>query len=242
MPSAGRVLRALLRTGRRFFTLIGIVVTAIILWLLAGWPIGIDGWLNASQPPEPAEVIVCLAAGTTTGNLPTDDGWRRIHTTVQLFLDGFAPRVVFSGGGSARVSEAEAYAAAGRWMGIPVDVIGLDVGPGSTAEHPASLLRGGHVRKDARILLVTSPMHSRRTLAVFRKQGFTRVRIVTNWHTVAAAARIQGPPAASAHPGFVRSEKKYDDPLFRLRYRVQDLLIGLREVAAITAYWWRDEL
>ena len=66
-----------------------------------------------------ARAIVCIAGGMSGQNLPLEDGWERVYTAVQLQADGFGPTIVFSGGGTAQISEAEVYAEAARWLGAP---------------------------------------------------------------------------------------------------------------------------
>jgi len=51
--------------------------------------------------------------------MPTEDGWQRIYTSVQVYLDGYAPKIVFSGGGTEKLTEAEVYAKAASWIGGP---------------------------------------------------------------------------------------------------------------------------
>ncbi|MEX2660517.1 MAG: hypothetical protein WD227_01255, partial [Vicinamibacterales bacterium] len=55
------------------------------LWLVAGLPLGIDGWLNVASAPTPADAIVCIGGGTASNDLPTSDGWQRVYTTTQLY-------------------------------------------------------------------------------------------------------------------------------------------------------------
>ena len=78
--------------------------------------------------------------GFDRGNLPTDDGWGRIYTAVQLYFDGFGRKIVFTGGGTGRVSEAEVYAEAARWLGLSEEDAVLDPGPNQTSEHPKNIL------------------------------------------------------------------------------------------------------
>jgi uncharacterized SAM-binding protein YcdF (DUF218 family) len=238
------MMKKLARAGRILLTVTGAVSLLTVGWLLTGWPLGVDAALNVSEPPRQADMIVCIGAGTTGGSLPTDDGWSRIFTASQLFLDGYAPVVVFSGRGSEQLSEAEVYARAAEWLGVPRRAIRIDAGPGSTAEHPASLLRPevAQIRRDSRLLLVTSALHSRRTLLTFRKQGFTSVQVVSSWRARATGGRSPVLAAPSTVSDYRPSGKSYGDPLFRLRYRSHTLLSALREWAAIAAYWWRGDV
>jgi uncharacterized SAM-binding protein YcdF (DUF218 family) len=214
-----------------------------LLWLLAGLPLGIDGWLNVASTPTPADAIVCIGGGTTSGDLPTADGWQRVYTTTQLYLDRFAPLVIFTGRGNAKVSEAEAYADAARWLGVPREATRLDPLPASTAEHPESLLRSleGHITRESRLLLVTSNIHSRRVLLTFRKHGFTNVTVVSHYQ-----ARIRPVESrrteVSALPAFQSDNKRYDDPLFTLGQRSSLLFSALREWVAIAIYRLQGKL
>lgn len=227
------------RAVRIVLSVIGAASLLLTLWLWRGWPLFIDAWLNVSQPPVQANAIVCVAGGTSSMNLPIDEGWRRIYTAVQLFADGYAPLVVFSGRGTTSMSEAEIYRDAAVWLGLPEDAAILDPLPASTADHPMTVLKVPGIAKDHRLLLVTSPLHSRRVLLTFHKQGFTDVRVVS-------AYRAKNPPPAlarhgrtSAIEGYSPSGRRYDDPLRRLSNRAGELIGSLRELAAIGWYWWR---
>ncbi|MEX2662740.1 MAG: YdcF family protein [Vicinamibacterales bacterium] len=237
-------MKKLARVGRILLAVTGGMTLLIVGWLLTDWPLGVDAPLNVSEAPRPADVIVCIGAGTTQGSLPTDDGWARIFAASQLYLDGYAPVVVFSGRGSEKLSEAEVYARAAEWLGVPRPAIRIDTGPGSTAEHPVSLLRPqvAQITRDTRMLLVTSALHSRRTLLTFRKQGFTSVQVVSSWHARATGGRSPVLAAPSTVTDYSPSGKSYGDPLFRLRQRSQTLLIALREWVAIAGYWWRGDV
>ena len=86
----------------------------LVAWLLLGWPLIVDGWLDASEPPVPADAIVCIGGGVTSPNLPTEDGWQRIYTAVQLSAAGYAPVVVFLGPSAEALHEGRAFE--GRWQ------------------------------------------------------------------------------------------------------------------------------
>jgi uncharacterized SAM-binding protein YcdF (DUF218 family) len=245
------------RTGNRVLVILSrwvrvasLLTLAGVLWLAGGGPIGIDRWLDVTQRPVRAEAIVVLGGGATGDNLPLPQGWERIATAARLFTDGFAPVVIFSGAGTERVSEAEVYANAAAWLGIPRSAMMFESTAQSTSDHGHALrgfsLPGGTtIATDTPLLVVTSAFHSRRALMTFARAGFTRVRIVSHY-TTSPAARAANPgavraPAAAGSPAaltntvadYQPSSKRYDDVLFRLAYRTFDLLIGLREVGAI---------
>lgn len=230
---------------------VGLVTVLTVGWLLAGLPLGIDRGLDVVGVPEPADAIVCIGGGTTTGTLPTSEGWHRVYTSAQLHADRLAPIVVFTGRGNDKVSEAEVYADAARWLGVPPEVTRLDPLPASTAEHPATLLKSltGQITRDSRLLLVTSRLHSRRVLLTFRKHGFSNVTVVSDYQATTVPAATDEPALAegarkqvSTLPTFRRDNKRYDDPFFILTHRFAVLFTSLREWAAITAYRLRGQL
>ncbi len=228
----------------------GVLTLAGVIWLAAGWPTGIDEWLDVTESPAPAEAIVVLGGGTNGDNLPLPQGWERISTAARLFADGFAPLVIFSGGGTARVSESEIYANAAAWLGIPRDTMVFEPKAQSTADHGHALKglalpNGSAIATDTPLLVVTSAFHSRRALLAFSRAGFTRVRVISRYQTNPAARAVNRAPAAAPLPsgspaaltntvtGHQPSGKRYDDVLFRLAYRAFDFFIGLREVGAV---------
>ena len=217
------------------------VATALgCVMLIAGGPPVIDRWLNVTSNPIKADAIVCIGGGTISHDIPTADGWQRIHASVQLFADGYAPLVVFTGRGNARVSEAEIYADAAKWLGLPASAIGLDPLPASTAEHPDALLKSldGRISRTTRLLLVTSNLHSRRVLMTFRRRGFTNVTVVSDYVAKNALPLAMRRPA-SALPAFKPDSKNYSDPLFRLAHGSSALFTTLREWAALAVYRMR---
>lgn len=221
----------------------GVASIAAAIWLLAGFPLLVDKWLDVTSAPVPADAIVCIAGGTASHDIPTSEGWQRIHTSVALYADRYAPVVVFTGRGNAKVSQAEIYAGAAAWMGLEREVVRLDPLPASTAEHPDTLLKslGSSITRDSRLLLVTSTLHSRRVLMTFRSRGFHNIRVVSDY---TPKARLPGSKRAesSTLPAFTRDTKRYDDPMIRLTYRSAALFTALREWAALAAYKWRGDI
>lgn len=247
LTGAGHVV---VQVVRRTACVAGLLTLAGLFWLAGGGPTGIDRWLDVTQPPIDAAAIVVLGGGTNGDNLPLPQGWERLTTASRLFSDGFAPIVIFSGGGTSRVSESEIYANAAAWLGIPRSAMVFEPKAQSTADHGFALRGlalpdGTVITTDMPLLVVTSAFHSRRALMAFHRAGFTRVRVVSR-HTADPEARVRanapvGPPPPPDSPaaltntvaGHQPSGKVYGDVLFRLAYRAFDFFIGLREVGAV---------
>lgn len=217
----------------------GVVFVAGTIWMAAGGPLFFDRLLIKNEPPQKADYIVCVTGGISADCLPGEDGWRRIYTAVQLYLDGYAPKIIFSGGGPEKVTEAEIYAEAAGWLGCPPEAIFFEPGASSTADHPSFLLRCGRpdLTKEARLNIVTTPLHSRRTAGVFRKAGFTQVRVVSEYK----ARKVSDPAVVrslrvSRFPEHIASGKRYDDVFNRLKWGTNTLFTSLREVAALISY------
>lgn len=217
----------------------GLVTTVGIVWMALNWPIFFDRLLIESGTPIEADYIVCVTGGLYSDYLPTEDGWRRIYTSVQLYLDGYAPKIVFSGGGGERVTEAEVYAEAAAWLGCPAADILFEPGASSTAEHPRRLLQLSHlnISKYTSLNIVTTPLHSRRTAGVFKKAGFTNYRLVTKY----SARKSKDPIVVrslreSRFAEFQPNDKSYDDIFNRLKWRTGHFFSSLRELAALVSY------
>lgn len=230
-------MRSALKLVWRLFVAVSVITFLAVVWVVGGGPLYVDRWLNVTEPPVPSAAIVVLAGGTV-GNLPLPQGWDRLTAASNLFTDKFAPVVVFSGGGTSKIAEAEIYANAGAWLGIPRDAMVFESKAQSTADHGTALLNvrlpdGRPIATDTPLLVVTSTFHSRRALYAFHRAGFTRVRIVSTYTPRRPAPA--GTPGAltSSIPTHKPSGKSYNDILFRTAYRAFDLFIGLREVGAI---------
>jgi uncharacterized SAM-binding protein YcdF (DUF218 family) len=210
-----------------------------LLWMWAGWPIFIDRLLIRSDKPEPADYIVCVGGGMGGNNLPTDAGWPRIYTAVQLYFDGWAPKIIFSGGGTEGVTEAEVYAEAAAWLGCPPEAVAFEPGANGTADHPANLLRleNPRVEKSSRLLIVTTPLHSKRVALCFAKAGFASFRMITGYTAsrVKDAAKVRE-LKTTRFAQYKPSGKRYDDLFNRLKWRSDYFWTALREVGALLAY------
>lgn len=226
-----------------FLTLAGAGALLLTIWLGLGWPIGLRHWLDVGETPAPADAIVCLGGGTSTGNLPIDRGWERIATAAEIYADGYAPLLVFSGSGWHGMSEGEVYADAAAWLGVPRSAIVIDMHSPTTADHPRALMRlampnGPTLTRDSPLLLVTSWFHARRALLVFRRAGFRNVRVVTSYVASLPRGTIGRHRRASAITEYVPSTRQYDDFFLNASYGFRDLFTVVREVVALG--WYRQ--
>lgn len=237
-----RLAWTLARWTGRALVLLGAAAVLLGGWLMTGRSAGLERFVVESDAPRSAGAIVCITGGMAGHGLPTAEGWDRIYAAVQLLADGLAPAIVFSGGGTERVSEAEVYAEAARWLGCPPEAIVLDPVPGSTAEHPGNLLKldGTAIRRDTSLLVVTSRLHSKRTAMCFRKAGFSNFRLITSYE--ATHSPLARNNRRSGLATFTPNGKSYGDPLNRLRWGVNDTIVALREILAIGVYRYRGQV
>ncbi len=223
---------------KTYLIVAGLAANLLFIWLAAGGPIFIDRWLDASETPAPATVIICPTAGLTSGDLPTETGWHSIYTAVQLYFDGLGGKIIFTGGGAGNMTEAEIYAEAAGWLGCPEEARAFEPGATSTAEHPAKLLREVElgITRDTALNVVSSDLHSRRMALCFKKAGFRNFRVVTSHIAKKAGPSVVRELRVSQFAAHRPSGKSYDDLFNRLRWQNSRLLEALREVAAIMVY------
>ena len=185
--------------------------------------------IETAQDARGAEAIVVLGGGVQTvaargeilAQLQSTPSLRILEAMRLYKL--LHPRVVIVSGGIADARtelrpEAEQMANALALAGIPADRITIDSEAKTTHDHPRTvgpLLDARHVR---RFVIITSPMHMRRSLGVFRAQGFD--------------------PVGSA--SVLQSEQLASRPL--LLPNDDSVLLSnqaLYEYAARIMYWWR---
>ena len=215
------------RIVRGYLMMAGAVSTLVFLWLASPLPLGIDAPLIQNDPPVRSAAIVCLDSGTDHG-LPSSSGWQRIRTSVLLFRNGYAPVVIFSGtSGTNPRNGAQIYAEAAGWIGLPPAAARLEPRSRNTLEQAKWLTETAEVptfTKSSPLLLVSSPYHALRVRLVFRKAGFTRIRIVTSY----------GPVDAENGSGQWASEF-----IVRGINRSSQAMVAVREWAALVYYRMR---
>jgi uncharacterized SAM-binding protein YcdF (DUF218 family) len=155
---------------------------AVLLLCGNGWIVGaLVRSLESANPPAPpaatADVIIILSGGTLPQVPPRttveiSDAGDRVLYGAELFRQQRAPRVVVTGdvgtGGLAPRPAADDMADLLHRMGVPPSAIVTERAALNTHDHAVNLcpmLTGQQVR---RVLLVTSALHMRRSLGVFR--------------------------------------------------------------------------
>jgi uncharacterized SAM-binding protein YcdF (DUF218 family) len=151
----------------RFLRILGVLVLIAVVLLAAlvvfHRPVlnAAGRWLIVQDPLARADVIVVLSGGETD---------ERVRQAAALYRDGFAPRVLLSGGGltggrpTPEVQREQALAS-----GIPAPALLFETTSTSTGEQAENLRPELERLGVRRALVVTSSYHTRRTRYLFRR-------------------------------------------------------------------------
>jgi len=171
----------------RFFrprVLITIDVALIVLFLVIAWtPIVVpftSRWIRVdSLPAQPVDAVVVLSAGLMSDSALSANGADRLLTGLELIRGGHARRLVTTQvvehhGDRPFTSDADQRELV-TLAGIPSDQWTVVTGASTTHDEAVLTSRLLIPRGEKRIIVVTSPMHTRRGCAVFEAAGFTVV-------------------------------------------------------------------
>lgn len=143
----------------------------VLLGLVGAWLVaaGVLDQYGQREPPrgEKWDAIVVAGCRVHADGRPSVALARRTRLAVRLWKEGFAPRIVFTGGvGEGNISEAAAAAGLARTQGVPAQAIVTEDRSTSTEENArfAKELIG-----DARVLVVTDSFHVYRARRVFAR-------------------------------------------------------------------------
>ena len=123
---------------------------------------------------RPADAIVVLATGLMHGGSLPDESMRRAIAGIELYKEGLAPLVVFSG--RSRPDEPEHTEAAQRSLlaeaiGMPTEAILKEETANTTREEAVRISRLLVHRGLRKIVLVTDSLHLRRAKLAFESTG-----------------------------------------------------------------------
>ncbi|MBF0279551.1 MAG: YdcF family protein [SAR324 cluster bacterium] len=152
--------------------LVLIVLTNTWFFQLFSWPLK---FLTPASEKHKADVIVVATAGVHESGAPSSGSTIRAYTAAQLYLEGWAPLILVTGGitkPSAEHFDAKGMHIILRGMGIPdkdilVENQSVDTYMNSTKS--AEILNSQQLKK---ILLVTHDYHMLRLYLTFQHLGF----------------------------------------------------------------------
>jgi uncharacterized SAM-binding protein YcdF (DUF218 family) len=138
-------------------------LVVFVIFLIIVLPLAIGWYLSPQDPLEKVDAIVVVSGG---------DNDARISKGVQLYKEGWAPVLIFSGAAAeGDVSNAQAMATIAARDGVPEDAILIEERSKTTAENAtftSDLLKQKGYNS---FILVTSPYHQRRTYELFKKEN-----------------------------------------------------------------------
>lgn len=162
--------RRYVRSSRLFDRLalgITIVVGAIAFPLAQMYCFGLTDYRR------PADVIVVFGCRVTKSGTPSLALADRVKTGVELYLQGLAPRLVFSGGpGEGDVHETEAMQDLAIQLGVPASAIDLDREGLNTQATVANMVQHTGSAPRPRVLAVSHFYHLPRIKLCFRRAGW----------------------------------------------------------------------
>ena len=132
------------------------------------------GPLTVPEEVKEAELIVVLGGGVNQGRYLNLISSHRMVRGVQLYFEGRAKKILFSGGivGKATVSEAAVMAQEARRLRVPPEDILQEKKAKNTHEQAVEVKKIADSLQVRGILLVTSFSHMKRSLMAFEHEGF----------------------------------------------------------------------
>jgi uncharacterized SAM-binding protein YcdF (DUF218 family) len=210
-----QVLQRLYRVARRRTT-VASAAAAFVVFALFYTPFiwSVAEPLRLEQPPHAADAIVVFAGGVGESGQAGGGYQERLKRAVDLYEQGFAPRIVISSGFIFSFKEAEVMRGIALDNGVPDSAIVLETQAANTHQN---VLFTNDILKRAgwrTILLVSSPYHMRRALLTWRK--------------VAPDVSVTPEPVASSQFYFHEQGASFA--------QIRGILL---EYAAIVDYWWK---
>lgn len=149
------------------------IVMVIVAGVGAGLFFGVGYFLSPQDQLAKADVIVAISGGDTDA---------RTREAVNLFKDGWASHLIFSGAAldPSGPSNAAAMAHAAEVAGVPATAIELDETSQNTRQNAAGVASIISQHGYRSVILVTSPYHQRRASIVFRRALGNGVSIINH--------------------------------------------------------------
>lgn len=150
------------------------MVTSVVtvVTCLVGFPFAQMFCFGRTDYRRPADAIVVFGARVYANGRVSDALADRVRTGCRLYLDGFAERIIFSGGpGDGDVHETEAMRTMALNLGVPSQAILLDadgINTRTTVKNTSAIFRVHGIR---RVLAVSHFYHLPRIKMSYQRQG-----------------------------------------------------------------------
>lgn len=173
---------------------------------------------------EPADVIIGLGYGPALNKKgePKKELVRRVKKVVELYKDGLAPYIIFTGGNTGAGCESEVMAELAEKMGVPREKIILETKATDTitnARYSVEIMKKYGWKK---AILVSNPYHLRRAKWLFEANPGIKVEL--------APARTPKNPfyhiIAITYEGFAWASYLFQSPRKKARYQPQSCPCG----------------
>jgi len=180
-------------TWERITRGLGIFTVALFLLVMLTPLSNLAGQSFAVAPErKAADAIVVLAAALLNGGSLSDESMRRTITGIELYKQGFAPVLVFSGRGRRDKpvpTEAGQRLLMAEAVGMPAEAILKEETANTTREEAGRISRLLMHRGLRKILLVTDSLHLRRAKLAFESTGLEVFPVPSdNFPTAATSA------------------------------------------------------
>ena len=155
-------------------------------------------WVRSDSLPASAEAIIVLSANVNSGGMLNVPGVQRLLTGIELYQRGIAPRVFttevheeYDDVIRSSVDDQRRLLQMGRAVGAWTSLSGAHDTHEEAMRSAEQFPSGRH-----HVVVVTSPMHTRRACATFERVGFqvscapSREQENVTWHPVTAEDRI----------------------------------------------------
>jgi uncharacterized SAM-binding protein YcdF (DUF218 family) len=159
--------------------------------------------LGGRDDVQPADAIVVLGARVNADGSPGSDLTSRTYHAVDLWLAGYAPHIICTGGfKNERLSAAAVCRRFAIELGVPADRIYLADGSSNTIEDAAATAQVMADQGWRKAILVSHPLHLYRARWLFRRAGLDVITSPTStevqriappvraWYAVREAAAI----------------------------------------------------
>lgn len=203
------------------YTVLAILLLPTLLLCVAGSSdavVALSRPLIVADELRPADAILVLGAGSYQSVFTDDSAYRLVHA-IQLFKQGYAPKIILSGSThiGTKISDADAMATFMVSVGVdPADLI-LDRAYSNVIGRASSVSAVAKRHGIKSVILVTSPANSYRALHTLRRVG--------------GMTEVISAPGKSADRILIARD--------HFIYRVLDVTRAVYEYVAIAYYWYK---